>query len=116
MIARIWRASATPEGADGYERHFTASVLPSLRDVAGHCGAYLLRRDAADGRVEIQVMTLWDSMDAIRRFAGDDPGTAVVEPAARAVLLGYDTTVTHHTVTHHTGAHHKGVVSDGDLQ
>ncbi|KAA9373870.1 hypothetical protein F5972_33390 [Microbispora cellulosiformans] len=105
MIARIWRASATPEGADGYERHFTGAVLPSLRGVAGHRGAYLLRRDA-DGRVEIEVMTLWDSMDAIRRFAGDDPATAVVEPAARAVLLGYDTTVTHHTVS----------VSHGDLQ
>ncbi|WP_169988992.1 MULTISPECIES: antibiotic biosynthesis monooxygenase [unclassified Microbispora] len=105
MIARIWRASATREGADRYERHFTASVLPSLRDVDGHRGAYLLRRDA-DGRVDIQVMTLWESMDAIRRFAGDDPATAVVEPAARAVLLGYDTTVTHHTVS----------VSDGDLQ
>ncbi|RGA02894.1 hypothetical protein DI270_021975 [Microbispora triticiradicis] len=105
MIARIWRASATPEGADGYERHFTEAVLPSLRGVAGHRGAYLLRRDT-DGRVEIDVMTLWDSMDAIRRFAGEDPATAVVEPAAQAVLLGYDTTVTHHTVS----------VSDGDLQ
>ncbi|WP_182877849.1 antibiotic biosynthesis monooxygenase family protein [Microbispora sp. H10670] len=105
MIARIWRASATPEGADGYERHFTEAVLPSLRGMAGHRGAYLLRRDT-DGRVEIEVMTLWDSMDAIRRFSGEDPATAVVEPAAQAVLLGYDTTVTHHTVS----------VSDGDLQ
>ncbi|MEV7806863.1 antibiotic biosynthesis monooxygenase [Microbispora sp. NPDC088329] len=106
MIARIWRASATPEGADGYERHFTGAVLPSLRDVDGHRGAYLLRRDAGDGRVELQVMTLWESMDAIGRFAGADPATAVVEPGAQAVLLGYDTTVTHHVVA----------VSDGDLQ
>jgi heme-degrading monooxygenase HmoA len=57
----------------------------------------LLRRDH-DRHVELQVLTLWDSLDAIRRFAGGNPEHAVVEPEARAVLVTYDSTVTHHTV------------------
>ncbi|GIH93365.1 antibiotic biosynthesis monooxygenase family protein [Planobispora siamensis] len=96
MIARIWCATATPEGADAYERHFAQSVLPALRGVAGHRGAYLLRRDGS--HVEIQVVTLWESPDAIRDFAGPEITAAVVEPEARAVLIDYDRTVTHHTV------------------
>ncbi|WP_141585847.1 antibiotic biosynthesis monooxygenase [Actinomadura sp. WMMA1423] len=97
MIARIWRATATAEGAEAYRDHFTGSVLPALRSVDGHRGAYLFRRDEGD-RVELEVMTLWDSLDAIRAFAGADISTAVVEPEARAAVLTYDTTVTHRTV------------------
>ncbi|AQZ61381.1 Antibiotic biosynthesis monooxygenase domain protein [[Actinomadura] parvosata subsp. kistnae] len=97
MIARIWHATATPDGADAYQRHFTGAVLPELRDTGGHRGAYVLRRTA--GRhVELQVITLWESFEAIKAFAGDDLDVAVVEPDARAVLLSYDTTVTHHDV------------------
>jgi heme-degrading monooxygenase HmoA len=44
------------------------------------------------------VLTLWDSLEAIIRFAGSDSEHAVVEPAAQAVLASYDTTVTHHIV------------------
>ncbi|MEV0667955.1 antibiotic biosynthesis monooxygenase [Actinomadura luteofluorescens] len=97
MIARVWRATATAEGADAYHDHFTGSVLPALRSLDGHRGAYLFRRDAGD-HVELEVMTLWDSLDAIRAFAGADITSAVVEPQARAAVLTYDTTVTHRTV------------------
>ncbi|MEV4177812.1 hypothetical protein [Nonomuraea sp. NPDC049709] len=65
-------------------------MLPELRGTGGHRGAYVLRRDT-DEHVELQVITLWESFDSIRAFAGDDLGTAVVEPAARAVLPSYDT-------------------------
>jgi heme-degrading monooxygenase HmoA len=97
MIARIWRATATPEGAEAYREHFTDSVLPALRRLDGHQGAYLMRRDT-DGRVELEVMTLWLSLDDIRSFAGPDLTTAVVEPEARAALLDFDKTVSHQTV------------------
>ncbi|TDD79743.1 hypothetical protein E1293_22570 [Actinomadura darangshiensis] len=97
MIARVWRATATAEGADAYREHFTGSVLPTLRRLDGHRGAYLFRRDG-DGRVELEVMTLWESGEAIRAFAGTDMATAVVESEARAVLLDYDETVSHQTV------------------
>lgn len=96
MIIRAWHATATPEGADLYCEHFTRLVVPSLRRIDGYHGAYLLRRDHA-GHVELQVLSMWDSLEAIRRFAGADLDGAVVEPDAQAVLASYDTTVTHHT-------------------
>lgn len=97
MIVRSWHATATPDGADAYREHFTHTVLPGLQPIDGYHGAWLLRRDH-DGHVELQVLTLWDSPEAIRRFAGVDPDRAVVEPDAQAALASYDTTVTHHSV------------------
>ncbi|MFZ5501011.1 MAG: antibiotic biosynthesis monooxygenase family protein [Candidatus Micrarchaeota archaeon] len=98
MIVRTWRGRAANSGnADAYARHLEKSVFPKLGQIPGHRGAYLLRRDS-DGGLEILVLTMWESMDAVRAFAGDHPETAVVEPAARAVLAEYDTTVNHYEV------------------
>jgi heme-degrading monooxygenase HmoA len=97
VIVRAFHATATAEGADAYREHFTRSVLPDLQCIDGYQGAYLLRRDH-DGHVELQVLTLWDSLEAIRRFAGANLEHAVVEPTAQAVLASYDPTVTHHIV------------------
>lgn len=97
LIVRAFHATATVEGADAYHEHFTRSVLPGLQGIDGFRGAYLLRRDR-DRHVELQVLTLWDSLEAIRSFAGVDLEHAVVEPAAQAALAGYDPTVTHHMV------------------
>lgn len=97
MIVRAWHATATAEGADAYREHFTGSVLPALHRIDGYQGAYLLRRDHGS-HVELQVLTLWDSLETIRRFARANLEAAVVEPDAQAALATYDTTVTHHTV------------------
>ncbi len=97
MIARVWRATATADGAEKYRQHFTESVLPELQSLDGYRGAYLFRRDH-DNHVELEVMTLWESLDAIQRFAGADVAMAVVEPAARAVLTGFDARVSHRNV------------------
>jgi heme-degrading monooxygenase HmoA len=51
-----------------------------------------------DTGVEFVVITLWDSMQAVRAFAGDTPDVAVIEPAARAVLAAFDQFVRHYTV------------------
>jgi heme-degrading monooxygenase HmoA len=57
----------------------TAHGFPALANIPGHRGAYLLRRPT-DGHVEFLALTLWDSIDAIKRFAEADPTAAVVEP------------------------------------
>ncbi len=98
MIVRIWRAKATTEGAKGYRRHFEKNVLPELKGIDGFQKAYLLVREH-DDVVDIEVHTLWKSLDSIRAFAGDDLETAVVEPQAQAMLTAYDTTVTHFAAT-----------------
>ncbi|HEX6677127.1 MAG TPA: antibiotic biosynthesis monooxygenase [Actinomycetes bacterium] len=97
MIIRSFHATATAEGADAYRDHFTRTVLPTLQAIDGYHGAYLLRRDH-DGHVELQVLTLWESLEAVRRFAGTNLDHAIVEPDAEAVLASYDATVIHHRV------------------
>lgn len=100
MIARVWRGWAADANADAYQRHVTGTVLPEVARIAGHRGGYVLRRNLPDGDTEFMVVTLWDSMDAVRAFAGAAPDRAVVEPAARAVLSRHDDTVAHYTVAH----------------
>ena len=101
MIARIWRGQATNAKADAYLRHVTGTVFPSLKDLAGHRGAWLLRRQA-DGHTEFLALTLWESLDSIRAFAGDDIATAIVEPEARAVLADFDDFARHYEVAFKT--------------
>jgi heme-degrading monooxygenase HmoA len=57
----------------------------------------LLCRGVKDG-VELVVLTLWDSIEAIQKFAGTEPNKAVVEPEARAVMTKFDKYVTHFEV------------------
>jgi heme-degrading monooxygenase HmoA len=98
MIARIWRGVATgTANVDAYCRHAADVVFPALALLAGHLGAWLLRREL-NGRTEILVVTLWDSREAIEAFAGPDIVRAVVEPEARAVLAEFDDFATHYDV------------------
>ena len=101
MIARLWRGQATNAQADAYFRHVTGTVFPSLKDLAGHRGAWLLRRQA-EGQTEFLALTLWESLDSIRALAGDDIATAIVEPEARAVLADFDDFARHYEVAFKT--------------
>ena len=97
MILRTWRGRASPSKPDGYIRHFRTNVVAELRSVEGFLGATLLRQVRPDD-IEFLVMTRWRSMDAIRGFAGDNVGRAVVEPGAIAALVDYDEFVEHYEV------------------
>lgn len=97
MIIREWRGRATVEQSATYLEHFEAQVVPELRRIPGFLGAYLGRRDMSD-RVEFLVLTRWQSMDAIRAFAGASIDRAVVDPGAVAALTDFDDTVQHYVV------------------
>jgi heme-degrading monooxygenase HmoA len=97
VISRIWHGWATAEHADAYEALLRAEVLPSIHRIDGYRGAYLLRADAED-EVEFVTVTQWDSLDAVRAFAGDDYEVAVVPPAARALLQRYDERSAHYEI------------------
>lgn len=101
QILRMWKARSTIEKVGAYVRHATEKVFPALRAIEGHRGAYLLRR-SVDGAIELVVLTLWESMEAVRSFAGAEPGKAVVEPEARASLTEFDNSVTHFEIVHCT--------------
>ena len=97
MIARMWRGIAAPETAQSYLEHLQNSIFPELAAIAGYRGASVLRRDS-DAGVEFTVQTLWESIDAIRQFAGEQIETAVVAPAAQPLFRSYDPTVTHYEI------------------
>jgi heme-degrading monooxygenase HmoA len=104
MIARLWKGKSTKAKANAYQHHFTTTVVPSLRAIAGHKGAYLLRRED-NGQVEFLALTLWDSLETIKRFTGVDPDVAIVEPDGRAALTEFDDFAKHYEVVH-TGVTH----------
>jgi len=97
MILRAWRGYAAPGHGEAYPHHLLESIQPKLTALAGFRGLYLLRR-AGTNEIEYQVLTLWESMDAIHAFAGSTPDRAAVEPEAKAALVRYDTTVQHFEV------------------
>lgn len=99
MIVRQWRGRTTAANAEAYFRHVTETVFPSLAGLAGHRGAYLLRR-AVDGHVEFVAVTLWASLDAIRAFADPEIDLAVVEPQAKAVLTDADRFAAHYEIVY----------------
>ena len=68
LILRMWRGNSTPQKSRDYVEHVTSKVFPALQAIDGHRGAYLLRR-SVDDAVEFVVLTLWESMDAVRKFA-----------------------------------------------
>lgn len=85
MIARHWRGWTKIENADVYETLLKTKVLPELSKVDGYCGGYVLR---SDGPLESEfvVVNLFDSLDAVKTFAGNDYSTPVFEPEARQLL------------------------------
>lgn len=93
MIVRHFIAKAASEDAGRYYAFFRDTLAPQLKTIPGHLGALVLRNDR-QSEVEILVLTFWESDEAIRRFAGDDPAIAVVEPEARTILSWYSEIVT----------------------
>jgi len=101
VILRMWKARSTAEKTSEYVQHATTKVFPALRAIKGYRGAYLLRRALKDpNAIELVVLSLWESMEAIRRFAGVEADKAVVEPEARAALTSFDDYVAHFEVVH----------------
>lgn len=97
MISRQWRGLARREQAHNYIGHLRAETFPALRKVAGFVDASILSRQVEEG-VEFLVVTRWESMAAIRQFAGEDPERAVVPAAVATMMLDYDRRVRHFDV------------------
>ena len=99
MIARLWHGWTTPQNADVYEALLRGEIFPGIlgRGIAGFQRIELLRRPAGE-EVEFVTVMWFDSLDAIRAFAGEDYATAVVPAAARAVLSRFDERSQHYEV------------------
>ena len=99
MISRIWHGWTQPANADAYEVLLKSEIFVSIqnRQIEGYRGIYLLRRDLAD-EVEFVTIMWFDSIEAVRTFAGPDYEVAVVPPAARALLSHFDARSQHYEV------------------
>ncbi len=97
MIARIWHGRTPASKGAEYLEYVKQTGVDQLRATEGNRGVYVFQR--AEGDVaEIIVLSLWDSREAIHRFAGPDPEKAVYYPRDAEYLLELDPNVTHYDV------------------
>ena len=89
MIWRIWHGKTNAENADAYEQMLRSHILPGIERIDGYRGAHLLRK-AIEGGAEFVTITMFDSLNAVKAFAGDDFEAAVVLPEARKLLFSFD--------------------------
>jgi heme-degrading monooxygenase HmoA len=97
MIARIWRGTVREADKDIYYEYLQKTGLKEYADTPGNRGVHTLRR-VADGKCEFLLLTLWDSWEAIKAFAGPDYEKAVYYPEDARFLLELDSKVTHYEV------------------
>jgi len=95
MISRLWHGWTTQKNADAYENLLRAEVLPGIHRVRGFKGAHLLRRDVKN-EVEFVTICWFDSLEAVKEFAGEDYEVAVVPPPARKLLSRFDARSAHY--------------------
>jgi len=102
MVVRIWHGWTRPERADAYEALLFGEVIPGIRakHVPGFRSIQVLRRRHVAGADEVEFVTImtFDSWEAVRAFAGNDPERAYVPDAARRVLKRFDERSQHYDV------------------
>lgn len=97
MIARIWRGAVAAADGDAYADYMDRTGVSGYRNTPGNRGVWMLRRDL-DGRTEFVMFTLWDSIEAVKRFAGERPEVAVFYPEDDRYLVERDELVSHYEV------------------
>ena len=97
MIARTWAGATRAADADAYLEYLHATGFAEYRATPGNRGVLALQRMTGD-RAEFLLVTLWDSEEAVRRFAGDDIGRAVFYPEDERFLVARDEHVDHYQV------------------
>jgi antibiotic biosynthesis monooxygenase (ABM) superfamily enzyme len=99
MIGRIWHGWTTPGNADAYEALLKSEIMVGIqeRNINGYHGMQLFRRELAH-EVEFVTIMWFESLDAVRSFAGEDYEVAVVPPRARTLLAHFDARSQHYEV------------------
>ena len=102
MIFRIWHGWTNPENADAYQRIVQEEVFEiiAIKKVVGYRGIDLLRRESGD-EVEFVTIMRFDSLDAVKQFAGVDYERSFVPPQARSILKRFDDRAQHYEHIRH---------------
>ena len=97
LIARIWHGSTPTARAEEYAAYLERTGVRECRDTPGNRGVYVLRRIRND-RADFTFISIWDSLDAIRRFAGEDYEKARYYPEDHDFLIELEPFVEHYDV------------------
>lgn len=97
MIARQWIGETLESDADNYFEYLEQTGVREIRATKGNQGVWLLRR-VHDGRAEFIFISLWDSLESIKAFAGPEYEKAVYYPEDERFLLNLNPQVTHYEV------------------
>jgi heme-degrading monooxygenase HmoA len=97
MIARTWHGITEASKADEYLEYLNKTGVPEYRATRGNLGVYVLRRIEGN-KAHFLLLTLWESEEAIKRFAGPNIEKAKYYPEDEQFLLELEPTVTHYEV------------------
>lgn len=97
MIARTWHGAVPEARADEYHEYLLETGVPDLESTPGNRGVYVFRR-IEEGEAHFQLVSLWDSLDSIRAFAGDPVDKARYYPKDKEFLLELEPKVRHYDV------------------
>jgi heme-degrading monooxygenase HmoA len=97
VIARIWKGAVRKHDGDAYADYMRKTGIAEYASTPGNRGAWMLRRDLGE-KTEFLMFTLWDSLDAVKAFAGADYENAVFYPEDDRYLVERDPTTTHYLV------------------
>ncbi len=97
MIARMWKGWTSKDNADNYERFVSDVIFPGLKKINGYLGGYIFRKNG-ETECEFVITNLFESLEAVKEFAGKNYETAVIEPEARRLLSKAEPLATHYEV------------------
>lgn len=99
MIARIWHGWTKATNAPAYEEMLRNEIFPGIaaRNMSGYHGAELFVKEAGD-EVEFITLLRFDSLDAVKEFAGADEGKPVIYPKAESLLIRMDERSQHYRI------------------
>lgn len=97
MISRQWKCILKEEAHDQYINFLNEEVFKNVRSLPGFVHADILKRRTAQG-LEFLIVTLWETLDAIEAFAGEDISKAMVPEEAQLMMVSFDKTVAHYEV------------------
>lgn len=97
MIARAWHGQVAADQADAYFEYLQKTGIPEYRGTAGNRGLWVLRRQEGE-RAHFLLLTLWEDLEAIKAFAGDEYEHAVYYPQDKEYLLEMEPLVQHYQV------------------
>ena len=97
----MWKGSTKPENADAYEAMLKPELLPGISKVPGFRGSYFLKRRVSPDEVEFVTVLLWESLDALKAFAGEDYEVSIIPEERRKYLSKHEERAQHYEVISH---------------